>query len=123
LVQLFFTTRRGTCEKEHSTRGRGRRQPCASGRRPQILADPGVAAGQHLGRVRHPASSRRLERSNSSLSPPAKVTLHAKRARAPAPHEHYTTCMDNSQGTGNTVEGSNPGLETGTPRSCRELHH
>ena len=28
-----------------------------------------------------------------------------------------------SQGTAITVEGSNPGLVTGTPRSCRELHH
>ena len=31
------------------------RQSCASGRRPQILADPGIAAAQHLGRVRYPA--------------------------------------------------------------------
>jgi hypothetical protein len=113
----------GNLREEISTRGRGLRQPCASGRRPQILADPGVAADQHLGRVRNPASSRRFERSNSSLSPPAKVTLHARRARAPAPHERRRPCTGNSQGTWNTVEGSNPGLGTGTPRSCRELHH
>jgi hypothetical protein len=41
----------------------------------------------------------------------------AARAIPPAPH------LGCSQGTGITVEGSNPGLESGTPRSCRELHH
>ena len=52
-------TSAGERTKRESTRGWFLRQPCASGIRPQILADPGVTVDQHLGRVRLPCSRRR----------------------------------------------------------------
>jgi len=45
----------------------------------------------------------------------ARTKRHIEFQALSAPHT--------DQGTTNTAEGSNPGLCTGTPRSCRELHH
>lgn len=44
----------GERARRESTRGRLLRQSCASGRRPQILADPDIPAAQHLGMARQP---------------------------------------------------------------------
>ncbi len=103
------------------------RQPCNSGRRPQILADPGIPAVQHLGRARQPRSVAALVRSNSSLHHRRNlVNLNSSLSAARAFQQTARPALQlgRSQGTLVTVGGSNPGLYLpGTPRSCRELHH
>ena len=99
----FFTTLAGTCEKRFDSR------PVSAATLSFGTTPPDPCRSRHSRksalRQGCPALLRWvLVRSNSSLSLQAKLVFRAARARAPALHLH---CC---QGTGITVEGSNPGL-------------
>jgi hypothetical protein len=123
----------GEPARRESTRGRFLRQSCASGQRPRSspglgknqrskIKDPGIAADQRsaaglAGLHGRPSlcAVTLLVHHRRNYNRAARTKRHIEFRALSAPHA--------DQGTTNTVEGSNPGLCTGTPRSCRELHH